>query len=512
MRRSSVLILLGGVWFFGSCGRDKASDADVGPVSVLDQTFQTTATQYHIPVRLLKAVTFLESRLNPASSTVLYNNGQWIGPSRGETAMGLSGDVLHMPGDPAQRGSFPLQLRAYGAWLSTAVKGFHLNEAPQSSNELFKWILQVARLHYTGKHAKNARALFARDLISILNQGYTGQYQGQPVILAKEDPVISLNQTDMIIQDLLQMETLGTSKIKSAALVPFGNRDAHPVEQKPEGILVQHCPFSFSTCLDMQDEERDTFFLGAHYLVPQTEELSGIPLQINKHNVAVGMLTPQGAKTYSNRVVLMLVGQAGRIIQGVRNPADPTWYTHWQLSRLGNLIREICLDLEQTQGLDADACQRDVQVQHTTAGQSFHWGDVLDYDPMIFSHYAKNPGPADALHVQLEKTVYEKGETIPFHLTFPLQTQTVEIEQLVRCSENDLRWTMIDSQEVSNLDQLDSFKKFFHVGPNQDGQQFVRIKIYGDQQALLGWDTRSLFLNHVATSGLGGSWSSVCRK
>jgi hypothetical protein len=173
----------------------------------------------------------------------------------------------------------------------------------------------------------------------------------------------------MTAQELVQVETLGTSKIKSAALVPFGNRDVHPPEQQPEGILVQHCPFSFATCLDMQDEERDTFFLGAHYLIPQSEELSGIPLQINKHNIAVGMLTPQGKKIYSKRVVLMLVGQAGRIVHGLRNPADPTWYTHWQLSRLGNLIREICLDLEQTQGLSANACQRGVQVQHTLAGE-----------------------------------------------------------------------------------------------------------------------------------------------
>ena len=502
--------LLGSLWLLGNCGTPKKEATEVAPLTPLEQAFQTTAAKYHLPVRLLKAVAFLESRMNPSPSTVSYD-GQWIGPARGETAMGLSREVLHMQVDITNREDFPRQLQAYGAWLASTVKPLQLSESPQGNNALFKWIWQVAQLHYNGKHAKNARALFARDLVSILNQGFTWQNQGQQVILAKENPTVSLDQVDRITQELLQVETLGSGKIKSAALLPFGNREIHPPDQKPEGILVQHCPFSFATCLDMQDEERDSFYMGAHYLVPQSEELSGIPLQINKHNVAVSMLDAHGKKTYSNRIVVTLVGQAGRIIRGVRNPADPTWYTHWQLARLGNLIREICLDLEQTEGLNATTCQEDVQVQHTVADHAFRWGDVLDYEPLIFTHYAKNPGTAGALSVKLDRTIFEKGEAIPFHLTFPPLTQFVEIEQLVRCGENNLQWAVIDSQEVYNVDQLDSLKRFFRIGPNGDGQQFIRIKVYGDQQSLLGWDTRALFLTHFEKSSLG-AWSSVCRK
>jgi hypothetical protein len=147
-----------------NCGEgEKAGVGGDAGASTLEKSFQQVATQYKIPLRILKAVAYLESGVAAQPATAVYG-AKNFGPARGETLFGLSAATLGLEGDPSERGVAE-QLEAYGAWVNGHFANTGLPATTHNSDEIFNWIWQLAQLHYTGPHTKNVRVIFAKNIL-----------------------------------------------------------------------------------------------------------------------------------------------------------------------------------------------------------------------------------------------------------------------------------------------------------------------------------------------------------
>ena len=122
--------------FFVSCGDsgDKHKGSK-GPDSPVEQAFLEGGAKYGIPPRLMMAVAYLESRMNPRKAFTLYGEEE-KGPVIGQTAFGISRQDLGVV-EGADGDSFKIQIAAYGQWLAEKFKGLELPKDPASSEEKY---------------------------------------------------------------------------------------------------------------------------------------------------------------------------------------------------------------------------------------------------------------------------------------------------------------------------------------------------------------------------------------
>src|SRR5690606_37608043 len=75
---------------------------------------------------------------------------------------------------------------------------------------------------------------------------------------------------------------------------------------------------------------------------------------------------------------------------------DPTWFTPWQLRRLGAVISGVCKFLSQKYGnVDYKTCStpddpNGVVFHHQNTRPTYRWGDIPDYDKSIFWAYLRS--------------------------------------------------------------------------------------------------------------------------
>ncbi|MBI2601752.1 MAG: hypothetical protein HYW48_01740 [Deltaproteobacteria bacterium] len=479
-----------------------------GPESPVEQAFLESAAKYGLPPRLLMAVAYLESRMNPRKAFTLYG-AEEKGPVIGQTAFGISRQDLRVA-EGADGDSFKIQIAAYGQWLSEKLKGLKLPKDPASSEEKFSWIWQVAQAHRQGSLAeRDLRVLFAKELMEILNSGFTWQdAESKTVIqLPKESPVLQSKNFRDVPEDLLRLRT-SPAQVFSARYFPLVQHSSGEEKIVPKGLEIIHCPFALSACLEAQGADSGEL-IEAHYVLPQDNTFFETPLQLTPHEIPLRRLRTDGVITKNDKVVIMLSGASGKMVGGSRLDANPLWLTKWQLHRLGELVVDVCAQLaydhRESLLLSKEECvQVGKGVSFRTQGENdpYEWGDIDDYDHKIFTSYLSSPGGLSGeteFVFKTEQKIFEQGAPVPFHLAFQLDVRTLELEKLVRCSHGRTVWSVIERIGVRSETKKEFERTFWDGGPNKNGEQFLRAKVRGKKGELKGWAMTTLMIKNFET-------------
>jgi len=495
-----------------ACGGDGSKNNPKASTSKIDGLFSKAAGDHKLPKRMMVATAWLESKMTSTKASSYYLNsdtGEYDtqkGVLLAQTAFGISREKLGLT-ESETPDSLDVQIDAYGAWISGVIaEEVDLDASPKSAGEKFDWIWQIARAHREGAaYSRNVRVIFAKELIEVLNEGFTWQdpVNGEILEFPKENPQLLLEDFGPDVQNLFNLTTQ-RPEIDSATYLRLGRVNSDTIENKANHIEVIHCPLSLSACLELQNQEiDDEIRLEAHYIIPQNGDLVPEPLQVAKHKNAVRITNSKGITTrISDAIVVMLVGNSGRMVNGYRDPANPRWLTKWQLQRMGDIVNDVCLNLKENNGVKVEDCMdlnRGVRFHEQGASEAYRWGDIADFDSLIFSAYILNPGGLQgdtAFEFPGNKLQYEAGASIPIRVLFRPAVRFVEMERLVRCPDKKLVWAPIASEDVRSQTVFSFNKKFFDSGPNSNGNQFFRAKVYDASGELLGWDTAQIYLKN----------------
>ncbi len=509
------------LWFLGmlttslvcisSCGEKKGSSGGGRAMGTIEAKFYETARTYKVPARFMMAVAYMESRLTPNPSTSIYLTDDdpdaeesQKGLEIAETAFGLSLQKIGI--SEAASDSLSEQIESYGKWLSSYLveRNIQLSENPNTPSEKFDWIWEMAAAHRSSStHSRNVRVIFAKELINILNKGFIWQdpATGETIKFQKESGEIKIETFPQDKQNLFQLTTQ-RPEVDSAQYLRLGRVNSETIENKPKYVYVIHCPFSFSACLELQHQESDDDVrLEAHYIIPPNDDITPEAFQVSKHHNAVKVTDKRGRTDFvTDAVVIMLTGQSGRIVNGFRDPGHPTWFSKWQLEQMGNIVNDVCISLENDGYVSTQECLKEgtgVRFQIQGSSENFRWGDIADFDPLIFYSYIYKPGGLDGetvFELSNQTGEYQAGQEIPIKLLFNRQVKHIELERLVRCQDQKLTWALISREEVRSQSQFTFLKKLWDSGANGDGSQYLRAKVYNQDNELIGWDISEIIL------------------
>lgn len=515
--------------FLLSCGDSKSSGSSPGPsLGKVDAIFTKAANEHQIPKRLLLAVAFKESNMSPTPASATYGStDNALGFTQAQTAFGLSFAQLGLTENQTST-TFESQVQAYCLWIKKTLASKHLslNPNPETKDDWYDWIWHLALTHRGGQSARrNIQVIFALETIKKLNEGDMWQdpETGDILKLKKQSPQINISEFDRQIQDKLHLTT-DESDIPFAQYLELVYQASNDKRNIPDHIRVIHCPFSLSACLELQTptQNNDAIRLNAHYIIPPDDSLVNKPLQISKHKSAL-LLTNNAGEPVSvqNAIIIMLVGDSGRYIQGKRVSANPKWLTNWQLVKLGFLVRGICNTLPNiNENVDINRCMTPgvdggVQFLHQGNSEEYQWGDIPDYDQSIFWTFTKT---ADTLAGDIaikypgNKKLFQAGAPIKLNLQFFKGTSMIEIESLERCPNNKLIWWGMQRHYVRNLTSKNLDIELYHKGPNGNGQHYFRAKAYDIDENLLGWSVNDLYIENYDQDKKGNATITACQR
>ena len=494
-----------------ACGPKKSKQAPAGPgISPIEAAFATAARTHNLPQRMIMAVGYLESGLNPTASTASYD-GRIVGPAIGDSAFGIDRAALGLNSDAEP--SLENQIDAYARWLRSQLTG--LETLPTSSDDKFTWLVQIGNAH-RGEQFTNVRAVFLRELIDTMNEGFTWKdpVDGSIRQFAKENPPIDPEKLLQMNRNLMDL-FVQPANSQFADLFPEIRPNVNPGEGiRPRGIVINHCPFSLSACLKMQLSEQDgrQMYLGAHYFIPPEEKSYPKAIQISLENNPVPYLDQLGARLESDRVIITLVGKSGYIDKGVRRQANPRWLTKWQLQTLGTLVENVCQRLSRRlpePDITLEDCRtvgKGILFQTSEGRSQQKWGDIADFDEPIFtSHIKKFTDTHEGVSFS-ENGKTSQSSPISINLDFLANAKAVVLQQLVRCQDNRLRWYSFLSRPVGSQTTFAYPYPVDDPGPNGNGEHFFRAKVYGPpgedgHHKILGWDITSVFLKDYDAQG-----------
>lgn len=531
-----------------NCGSKTQPGDGGGPkLSRTEEAFLKASRETGVPARLMMAAGYLESRLSAqnASATYVTIDGDDQPTLRGtlmtQTAFGLTYETLKLDPLKPQSSTLEAQIDAYAHWLKDQVKAAGLNLAaePKTGEDQFYWLETMANLHRAGADGRNnVRIIFAKELIDILNQGFIWQdtRSGEKLVLEKETPPINPDKFSDNGKVWMQLDL---TEAKFIDVVDFRLATTPPDQyiNHPTHIEVIHCPLSLSGCLELQTRMQESdVSIAAHYIIPQLDpdlrakghEVFSKILRVAKELEPVRLTDAKGETQWvTDAVVVMLVGNSGRPVQGSRRPAIPTWFTDAQLRALGSLVNDLCTQMahDDPQHVDRDDCMRPssggdkgVHFHRQAKSEEYRWGDIPDYDDTIFNAYLRAKGAlTSAVKFQFEdaKREFRAGNTIPLRVNFDSNARSVELERLVRCAGSDsfggkVVWEPVRSQQLRGETRA-TFDEVFHdSGPNRNGDQFFRVRVYGgSKNALIGWSIDRIYLSAFEPEVTFGS-EKVC--
>lgn len=503
------LVFIGCLLAAGGCGEKRESKGGQEQATgETQQLFVNAAIRHQIPARFLLSVAFLESNLTPQRSSVKYQDqSHSLGIALGETAFGLSYSTLGLPEDKASE-DLETQIDAYARLIKSKMmeKNITLSSNPNSIEEKFDWIWLLARIHRGGIDSRrNIQVVFALELMEMLNSGYTWQNltTGEVIELHKESPPIQVENLPTHIQEKLKLFT-GSSDIYSAQYFELTYQKPNGGENNPDHIEVIHCPFTLSACLEMQNNIEGSVRLDAHYIIPQDNSIIDKPLQVAQRGRALHLTDSQGSpRLVKDAIIVMLVGESGRYIEGVRIKAQPTWFTKYQLNQMGTIIRNLCpIMKEQNPSVEIETCVKPGQeggVVFTHQGQSevFQWADIPDYYEGIFWPYIENPDSHEGgLSIQFNapNKIFRAEERIDLKLHFSKEVAKILIQQAERCPDQKLIWTVLEKRRVRSTTSANFGFTLYYQGPNGNGEQFLRALAYDIKGNLLGWALQDIVL------------------
>ncbi|MBP6218120.1 MAG: hypothetical protein KA436_06005 [Oligoflexales bacterium] len=487
-------------WLSLSCGSDRSANQKGGPgEGRLKAAFSEASQKNGIPQRLLLAVAYLESHMNARKAAAL-DMGHNLALVQGhETAFGLSRATLGLSAGP-DGDDLAAQVEAYARWLALGTRGLALNSQARSGGDTFQWIWEIAQRHRSGSEMrKNIRIFFAKELMQILNSGFSWQNleTGETLRLEKESPALMVQDLSPKFQSSMKLFTR-KAQVPSALFFQLGENDPSlgvRETQGPKGIEILHCPFSLSSCLEIQQNlaqnSNPQNRLAAHYLISSEASINELPLQLAMHENP--LYRPDSSDPSPVRI--MLTGYSGVLEDGRRGQLKPTWFSKWQLERMSELVTDICNRLSAEYGAnDEDSCSQKglgVRFQSQKQGDLFHWGDVLDFDKTLFHAYINPKEPLPGLtsfSFSKDDSTYEAGTPIRFDLNFQSTVQRVELERLSRCPNQETVWLPLSQNEVRSQSKIQFETHLWDAGPNHDGSHFLKAKVYGKKGQLLGWD------------------------
>ncbi len=488
-----LLVLLG---MNLSCGKKK-KPADPGPpMSPTENYFHESSEEFNVWNKGLVAISYLESNVSAVPASSRYELIE--SPKMIETAFGLTYEGLRVGEDSHMKE----QVDAYARLLSEQTHDLRLEKNPATPQDKFNWIWAMASIQVPESHLKNVRVILAKELIQLLNSGFTWKdpESGQEIVVPKEDPPIAIEKLQQDSKNLLRLSTRG-AQVFSAELLPFIRSETGET-MVPKGLEITHCPFSLSMCLRIQNMDKYKDFLGAHYVIPSDNSVTDLPLQILRHESPLSLINGKGEEEVTDRVVIMLTGKSGWLVNGLRQKVIPTWLSKWQMQSLGELATDIChkivfdhnaTDLEKCLSLKTDG----IKLRQNGRNGLSLWGDVPDLDRSLFLSYLQNAGMIEGETVfefPSQTRRYTKGEAIPFDLKFQKQVTSIQLERLIRCSDQNIVWETLETRSIRALSSYNFTHSFWDGGPNRDGEHFLRAKVYGKDGELLGWDIASLHI------------------
>lgn len=512
------------VWGLGfvllsSCGpKEGKGPGPAGPAGgIVLQSFQNSASQQNLPWRYLVGVAFLESGIRAESAQVAYpgGEGRLVGARLAESAFGLTQERLE-PGrsldeDPSD---LTVQIKAYAAVLRQELdqRKLVLPSTPQSADDKFEWIWAMAELHREVNPRKDVAAIFARDFIQLLNTGFLWQSaDGSEVIeFAAESPPLLLGELSYPNQQKMRLVSPLALLNDTAMSLPLLTTNSNEVTNKPSRVIVIHCPFNLSACLELQNYREDSdLLLQAHYVIPQNYYEDGVyrPIEITDPKAAVTLMNQEGKATLvRDAIVIMMVGQSGRFVDSIRRDANPLWLNDEQLVNLGRMVHSACKYMNGLGYADYGKCVDPDDPKHgpvfvQQAGEeNYRWGEIPDYEAEIFREYLLNQsGPFSAVRFKFSQAsqVFAVGD-IAFQIEIPIETKHVNVQKLIRCANGRAVWKNVFSTEVRSQRQVSFTHGIFDSGANGNGSHFLRVKIYS-QDRLLGWATEKIHVRNAET-------------
>jgi hypothetical protein len=497
-----------------TCGKNGTRKAHPQASAKVEGEFRKAAAADKVPVRLVMAAAWLESRISAEAATSLYLDSSESGDGKkgvqiAQSAFGIPLASLGLEGRE-DASDLAVQIGAYTSWLAKSVGSeANLPANPSTPDEKFDWAWEMAKAHRaSSERSRNIRVVFTKELIKVLNDGFIWQDRetGEFIRFPKENPPLKVSDFREDSQRLFSLTTQ-RPQIESATFLKLGRTDVSPTENHPEGVEVIHCPFTLSACLELQSQAvDDQIRLEAHYVIPQDDLVVEEPLQVTRHENAVRLTDSHGVTDFvQNQVVVMLVGNSGRLIDGYRDPANPGWTTKWQLQRLGDIINDLCLTLHDgNANVAVKDCLSNVKYHVQGVSEAFRWGDVADFDPMIYSGYIESPGGLQgeaAFKFPNDVREFLAGSDLPLTVVFAPSVRHVELERMVRCPDRKVVWAPLTAGDVRNQTSFALRQRFYDAGPNGNGSQFFRAKVYGADGSLVGWDTAEVFLRNYEKDG-----------
>lgn len=505
-----------------SCGKGnedkKAAELPLGEVA---GALASTSAQHGIPTNILMALIYKESGIQAQPSTTFYEADPTArGPERAETLVGLPLSTLGLTN--AASGQVAEQLDAYGSWLRQRLKAQHL-ELPRSigkADDIYDWAWQLARLHHGDESSsKNLQIVFAMELIDILNRGFIWQDSRtqERLELKPAQPKLEVKSFSPPIQANLQLDTR-TSELFFVDYLQLAVTGTPAQENRPRKILVTHCPFSLSTCLSSGSAKSDPVSMQAHYVIDSTEAVLKNPVKLSQHKAPVSLSDREGKiQPVYDALVVMLVGDSGRYIEGQRRASQPSWFSKGQLKNLGKVVAGACQLMNRDDpSIDIQRCQtpgEGVIFAATRPGEPYRYGDIPDFDPNIFHSFVRNPEELSG-EVTLDfggvQKIFSAGSPISLNLGFIKGTAKIEVQFLQRCPTGSTVWSPLQTQFIRNTDRQTLSLTLYDQGPNQNGQHFIRVLTFDAKGKLMGWAIEDLFLNAFDSEGVPGPSEAQC--
>ncbi|MCX6130688.1 MAG: hypothetical protein NTX25_16715 [Proteobacteria bacterium] len=527
MNQQRVWLLFGLLSMMASlsgCGQEKKhKSTPPPPLGTVTQVFADISAKYKLPRDILLAIAFKSSGFSSKASRGSYGIEALLrGMPAGETVMGLPRSLLKLD-DNAESDSIRLQMEAYGAWVRSNLESQHLelSPSPNTPDAIYDWIWQLAKMHYAdGQTRKNVQIIFVFEIINVLNKGFIWQdaVSRERIELPPRQSPLSKASFSTPIQANLQLDTQ-TSELFYVDYLQLTLGESTNTENQDKRILVIHCPFSLSICLGSQTVKSPStsVTLNAHYVVASDESLLTRPIKILQHRTPVRVTDTKGEQQLlTDAIVIMLVGNSGRYIDGSRVQTDPTWYTRNQLKNMGKLIQGVCQLMNRDDpSIDIERCRTPglgLEFRSPT-DLGFRIGDIADFDPSIFWAFAKNPdnlsGEVD-ISLPANQKLFPAGAPIQTHLAFIRGTAKLEVQLLERCSSGKTVWSTLQTHYLRNTDSKNIELSLYDQGPNLNGQHFIRALAYAADGKLMGWTVKDLFLSNYDTLGTPGPNTELC--
>jgi len=260
----------------------------------------------------------------------------------------------------------------------------------------------------------------------------------------------------------------------------------------------------------LQDSTLDNeVALGAHYVIPQDEALVPRALQIAQHQQPVTLTDKNGHRQQiTDAIVIMLVGNSGQYEAGLRVNADPTWFTAWQLKKLGAVIGGVCKSIAQRYDVNVKTCQspeeaNGVHFHHQGLRNKYRWGDIPDFDKSIFYAYLRTSSHDIEAEVAMQfanqKRTYAAGDAIEFLNTFHPGVSYITLQRAMRCDDKQLVWETVRSDPIKDKTTHKHILNILDGGPNGNGRHFLRVLVKNENAELSGWAISDLYLKKFDT-------------